>query len=134
MTQEEIELLIKDLCARSPYDVQGITSEGVTTPLLHRGEADWDILTSLNYRIVKHGWRPYLRTMSSMTDEELKEFAYTILQQPDLDAVRNWQTLDIELRELSKALDWLNKKMFDYHGLIPMGLALKSPEGRYNTN
>lgn len=28
-------------------------------------------------------------------------------------------------------IDWLNKKMFDYRGLIPMGLALKAPEGMY---
>jgi hypothetical protein len=28
-------------------------------------------------------------------------------------------------------IDWLNEKMFDYRGLIPMGLALEAPEGLY---
>ena len=65
-------------------------------------------------------------------EEELKEFSYTILQQPDLDAVRNWQTISIDLKELSKVLDWLNKKMFDYRGLISIGLAIEAPEGMYN--
>jgi len=27
---------------------------------------------------------------------------------------------------------WLNKKMFDYRGLIPMGLALEAKEGMYD--
>jgi hypothetical protein len=30
-----------------------------------------------------------------------------------------------------EAYDWLNKKMFDYRGLIPMGLAIEAPEGMY---
>ena len=29
-------------------------------------------------------------------------------------------------------IDWLNKKMFDYRGLIPLGLALEAHEGMYN--
>ena len=32
-----------------------------------------------------------------------------------------------------RLIDWLNKKMFDYRGLIPMGLALEAPEGMYST-
>lgn len=69
--------------------------------------------------------------MSSMTEEELKEFSYTILQQPDLDAVRNWQTLSIDLKELTKVLDWLNKKHFDYNDLIEKGLALEALKDMY---
>jgi hypothetical protein len=38
---------------------------------------------------------------------------------------------DIEFSKLAKVTDWLNKKMFDYRGLIPMGLALEAPEGMY---
>jgi hypothetical protein len=30
-------------------------------------------------------------------------------------------------------LDWLNKKMFDYRGLIEKGLAIEAPKGMYNT-
>lgn len=111
MTKKDKELLLKDLCARLPYGVQGITSEGVISPLITKGEADWDILTSLNYRIVKHGWKPYLRPMDSMTDVEF--FIY-------------------------KNTDFVNKLGFclkghwDFHELIPKGLALEAPEDMYN--
>lgn len=148
MTQEEKQLLIKDLCARLPYEVQGITSEGVVTPLLHRGEADWDILTSLNYRIVKHGWKPYLRSMSSMTEEEYTE--YRRIQGRNCDyseatiCVRKSlytrtfyddnESIKITVYYPNPVIrDWLNAHYFDYHGLIDKGLALEAPEDMYNT-
>jgi hypothetical protein len=130
MTQEEKELLIKDLSARLPYRVQYKDAHGykktldIWSPEFH---------TALNTILYDGKPSLYLRSMSSMTEEELKEFAYKILQQPDLDAVRNWQTISIDLEELSKVSYWLNKKMFDYRGLIPKGLALEAPEGMYNT-
>lgn len=135
MSQEK-ELLLKkeDLCARLPY---GVKVRGV---FLNYNKDKDKILyeecdRELDYRDLNRyeSLKPYLRPISSMTEEELKEFAYTILQQPDLDAVRNWQTLSIDLEELSKVSDWLNKKMFDYRDLIPKGLALEAPEGMYNT-
>lgn len=58
---------------------------------------------------------PYLRPMNSMTDEE--EGEYEII-------IRSSLTIHI---------DWLNKNMFDYRGLIPKGLALEAPEGMYNS-
>lgn len=114
MVQEEKQLLLQDLCARLPYNLQGVTSEGIVSPLLTKGEADWDILTSLNYRIVKHGWKPYLRPMESMTEEESQEFS-----EIEIVGYRNY--------------DWLNANHFDYRGLIPMGLALEAPDGMYDT-
>lgn len=118
MTQEEKDLLLKDLCARLPYGVVGVNSAGFTSPLIVKGEAAWDILTSLNYRIVKYGWKPYLRPMSGMTEEEEKEFQEI--------------KLSYHFDEDSYILfDWLNKKGFDYRGLIPKGLALEAQEGMY---
>ena len=139
MTQEEKELLLKDLCGRLTYGVQGITSEGEISPLLTRGEADWDILTSLNYRIVKHGWKPYLRSLSNMTEEEEKELSKKY--------VWNIWTGQIQIRYHSQGcwddetecpteeyiilFDWLNAHHFDYRGLIDKGIALESPENMY---
>lgn len=116
MTQEEKQLLLIDLCARLLYGVQGITSEGVISPLITKGEADWDILTSLNYRIVKHEWKPYLRPMSSMTEEE--EWKYNYIKENHT----NWE-----------AYDYLNSIHIDYRDLIPKGLALEAPKDMYNT-
>ena len=140
MTQEEKELLLRDISARLSY--RGLicqTNKGKGTLISLECSFGEDLVyVDFGYSQAEEfdlneddEVKPYLRPMSSMTEEELKEFAYTILQQPDLDAVRNWRTLSIDLEELSKVLDWLNKKMFDYRGLIPMGLALEAPEGMY---
>ena len=67
-----------------------------------------------------------------MTEEEIKEFAYTILCQPDLDYVRKFNYLDIQFTNIDKIVDWLNSHHFDYRGLIEKGLALPAPEGMYN--
>ena len=70
---------------------------------------------------------PYLRPMSSMTEEERKEYN---------DIVKN--TIDFyncpkseEICFFIMLIDWLNKHHFDYRGLIRMGLALRAPEGMY---
>ena len=123
MTQEEKDLLIKDLCAKLPYNVQGVTSKGVVSPLIVKGEADWDIITSLNYRIVKYGWKPYFRPMSSMTDEERKEYKHLVAFSGN-----SYGAADL--------VDWLNKKMFVYRAIngkdmFELELALKAPEGMY---
>lgn len=61
--------------------------------------------------------KPYLRPMSSMTEEEEKEFEETL----------QYTQYTLE------SYDWLNKNMFDYRGLIEKGLALVAPDEIYNT-
>ena len=63
--------------------------------------------------------------MSSMTEEE----------QRTLDSMCNGVEMVSRLSGLKmfdKAFDWLNERHFDYHGLIPMGLALEALEDMYN--
>ena len=74
MTQQEKQLLLRDLCGRLPYGVR------------YKGDG---------------GWHP--------------DF------QPIMCNIANEQNM----------FDWLNKKGFDYRGLIPMRLALEAPEGMY---
>ena len=63
--------------------------------------------------------RPYLRPMSSMTEEEKKEYnAYH--SHPDNIGDSPWFYVD-----------WLVDNKFDYRGLIPKGLALVAKEGMY---
>jgi hypothetical protein len=64
--------------------------------------------------IIKEGWKPYLRPMSSMTEEEDEEYRKRNLYGFHWDFV-----------------DWCNSKHFDYRGLIKLGLALESPEVMY---
>lgn len=67
--------------------------------------------------------KPYLRPMSSMTEEEIEEFSVLGV---------GIHLFGGPLIPSYDTLDWLNKHMFDYRGLIEKGLALKAPEGMYN--
>ena len=72
-------------------------------------------------------FEPYLRPMSSMTDEEVNEFILisdTVLW---LGEKRSTCILSLE------QMDWLNAHHFDYRGLIEKGLALEAKEGMYKT-
>ena len=132
MTQEEKELLLKDLCARLPYGVKFKITATSTKTLRSIGIGRWGlILINLFYKkpefylINEFGrleYKPYLRSMSSMTDEEKREY----------DQIRYdpWHS-HYDEQISSKMIDWLNKKMFDHRGLIPMGLALEAPKDMY---
>ncbi len=113
MTQEDKQLLLIDLCARLPYDVK--TSNG-------HGILKLSPRTDVIY-IVDNGHIPYLRPLSSITEEERVEFERLSFV---------YDTSDGSMLFGEKGLDWLNAHHFDYRGLIPMGLALEAPEGMYN--
>lgn len=77
--------------------------------------------------------KPYLRSMSSMTEEEREEYyetmdKYTHRIYPDSCDFSE----HTEYSWTAETFDWLNKKMFDYRGLIPKGLAIEAPEGMYS--
>lgn len=141
MTQENKDLLLKDLCARLPYGVK----------ILHEGwNYEWDdelstvervvgiddkfiytkVIDTYNgeeYRDDKHPIdtfddKLFLRPLSSMTEEEKN----------------NWRLIcamsgyDMNEVDANAAIDLLNANHLDYRGLIPRGLALSAPEGMYN--
>ena len=125
MTQKDKELLLKDLCARLPYRV--------IVHICSRGEnAVRDIILSgdniTNAFEVPEGWwkeiKPYLRPMSSMTEEEEIEYDATFdtikMSDGHYDSTMTY-----------KSFDWLNAHHFDYRGLIPKGLALEATEDMY---
>ena len=131
MTQEDKQLLLKDLCARLPYGVIVDYKENefeiphwkITTiyPDTFDGWIGYDKRVGAGSesgsRPFKIGEvKPYLRPMSSMTEEEYKEFGYDVL------------------RYTPREFDWLNEHHFDYRGLIEKGLALEAPEGLYKND
>jgi hypothetical protein len=123
MTQENKELLLKDLYARIPYGVKG-TCEGETfrtSPLYWYAEHTLEY--SVNYMIMKYGWRPYLFPISSITEEQWKEL--TDLQiQCGLQSLGTEPTISpISISDVD-TIDWLNKNHFDYRGLIEKSLAI----------
>lgn len=136
MTQEDKELLLKDLCARldtnlvcSIYrtDDEGV---GYRDEILH-GYCKGDIWYEFYFRedcsigidnVSKI--KPYLFPFSSMTEEQEKE--YNMLR--DFVYTHHYEYEDIVedmgLYDNWKSIDYLNKNHFDYRGLIPMGLAI----------
>lgn len=80
--------------------------------------------------------KPYLRSMSSMTEEERKEIRNLIKEnRPNPYGIINNKGIDNLLFSVSITssflIGWLLKKHFDFMGLIPMGLALEAPEDMY---
>ena len=120
MTKEK-ELLLKDLSARLPYGVKieltwWVMGEGtcINTTL----EPD-HIEQLLNDEYGDTEIKPYLRPMSSMTKEEEDEFvSFT-------DTMFRFGEDDSLCVLPLDAISWLNKKMFDYRGLIEKGLAIE---------
>ena len=134
MKSEDKELLVRDLSGRLPYGV--IINIHDTYPYTRLPyfniclNSFVSILSSIEpifktkdklikMVLKKHAeyleFRPFLRSMSSITKEEYEE--ETTLFGRNI----GWEHYD-----------WLNKKMFDYRGLIAMGLAIEAPEGIYN--
>lgn len=123
MTQENKELLLKDLCARLPYRVKieltwWVMGEGtyINTTL----EPD-HIEQLLNDKDGDTEIKPYLRPMSSMTVEEFKEWLGYCKADYDCE-FKPEPTFNFESCHLS--INWLNAHHFDYRGLIEKGLAI----------
>lgn len=90
--------------------------------------------------------KPYLRPMSSMTEEEAREIGAlhdikNILSVKVTDKYIDYMVddgsliitlLHNELISSVKCFDWLNSKHFDFRGLIPKGLAIEALENMYN--
>jgi len=120
MTQEEKDLLLKDLCARLPYNCR----------VFYEYVDDLDGKT-YGYSLTLNTWcidefvankaviKPYLRPLSSMTEEELVEYK-TLEKQYEI--LPTFAYISV-----SKCIlfDWLNAHHFDYRGLIEKGLAKK---------
>lgn len=111
MTQEEKDLLLKDLCSRLPYGVKGVNKAGIVS-----SPSDWycafGILGGIENRLDYSEWKPYLFPMSSITEEQEKE-------------LNNYLTTDKKIMMRSvKEIDWLYKHHFDVHNLIHYGLAI----------
>ena len=118
MTQEDKELLLKDLCARLLYGVIVETPKG-------KGHVCDINLTIFGYEFgvnvnatIRDNFsisyvKPYLFPLSSMTEAQKNDYQYI--------AVR-W--MYDSSYSITDSIDWLNKNHFDYRGLIDKGLAI----------
>lgn len=118
MTQEDKELLLKDLCARLPYGVKcenynridgrnvfkvtDIRDNGYICGTINNHYC-WAVFDPLELK-------PYLFPLSSMTEKQKKEYQYI---------TERW--MYDSSYSISDSTDWLNKNHFDYRGLIEKG-------------
>ena len=142
MTQEDKDLLFKDLCARLPYKVK------VKIYNHWRDEYEYETLTLNDYgefidTFCVEDIKPILFPLSSMTEEQKKEFMEVsncemqLSEQYGYDSEGNYIIIIGEYEynydenittdyfyPNFETFDWLNKNHFDYRGLIEKGLAI----------
>ena len=128
MNDKDKELLLKDLCARLPYNVS-VNYKGKIYSVL--GIAHNRLVLckpfmsqTLEYCPLVEEVKPYLFPMSSMTEEQEKE--YNSLR--DFVPTYHYEFGDIiedtELYDNFESIDYLIANHFDYRNLIPKGLAI----------
>ena len=142
MTQEEKQLLLKDLCARIPYQ-----------PLCKKIDTEDDFCESdvpLGYSLRdfvgnKVIIKPYLRPISSMTEEEKDDLCKLCDFEKSYDDRDYFSHYGIEIiseycvngEKIVESIinycviDFFYEHHLDWRGLIPMGLAIEAPEGMY---
>ena len=122
MTQEQKDLLIKDLCARLPHGVKIKTSynkidEPVELRSINPINGTFDIgnnsvlISGLNFDTYE--CKPYLLPLPNMTEEHKEDF---------YQAFEEGLTKKFMVHEI--IFSWCDKNHFDIRGLIPMGLAI----------
>ena len=116
------ELLLKDLCARLPYDTVcqvefksdgKYESKNMILSGIFKDEA---YFTIENGSVYSNDYKPYLFPLTSITEEQ-KMF---LKQQNWCIAISTRGTVETTI----EGIDWLNKNHFDYRGLIKRGLAI----------
>lgn len=122
MTQEHEDLLLKDLCARLPYEVVVATTDNDGTipnywMLDSYNRLTEDVrLTNCEVNADRLTYfcdvRPYLSPLSSMTEEQSIEYGKLCERYCPA------STYSLEI------IDWFHKNHFDYRGLIEKGLAI----------
>lgn len=122
MTQEQKDLLLKDLCTRLPYGVK-VYRLGNHKHSLYKPE----VIDAVNYEICMTSQGPYMDNSPFMTKyaeiEEVKPYLFplsSMTEEQKEDMIKSSCGIGSD----KNVFDWWNKNHFDYRGLIPMGLAI----------
>ena len=126
MTQEQKDLLLKDISARLSYGVKGLVTFNGNIFSNQANVEDRTIDGKLydRFAVLQESWydnvtiKPYLFPISSMTEEQQKEYDNTF------EVIEDGEENVITFRPTLNTVDMLNKNHFDYRGLIPMDLAI----------
>lgn len=128
MTKEEKDLLLKDLCARQPYNVKVLSKytdlgetielDGIVKMIDNDGVVGIEVINDFSSAwtcVQIDNVKPYLFPLSSMTEEQ--KFEFNILQ------VKTLKSSYATPMECITILQWCYKNHIDVNGLIPLGLA-----------
>jgi hypothetical protein len=130
MTQEQKELLLKDLCGRLPHGVK-VNNEiqgdfeiyGICENIVFgRNE-----VCHIDFDVEKI--KPYLFPLSSMTEEQKNDCP---INETNLNIINSnigcYGIIEMPWRLSFLFIDWCNKNHLDYRGLIPMGMAIDATD------
>ena len=137
MTEQDKQLLLKDLCARLHYGVKIKTSmgDGILCSIDYIPDGAY-LGVSINGAVKDYHefqyTKPYLRPMSSMTEEEKNE---VVKLGVCYDGAFHNDVYDVgtSMEDAFLAISWLLERHFDINYLINKGLALEAKEGMYKT-
>ena len=153
MTEEDKQLLLKDLCARLPYGIKAqvkypINANGeyiITTKEITSVNCGLDIVQAENIDIIVGYYifevKPYLFPLSSMTEEQKRELLELTGYEARCEESGGFDSWGFYVNIVGEykyednqesiilypddiGIDWCNKNHFDYRGLIPKGLAI----------
>lgn len=129
MTQEDKQLLLKDLCARLPYGVkvqhqhQDYLDEIQTIEHISRQYGEIETESVLGF---VDDFKPYLRPMSSMTEDECITLSKLIPYETDA-----WKYIKTPIPLYianTEQFDFFHSHHLDWRGLISKGLAIEVTE------
>ena len=117
MTEQDKQLLLKDLCARLPYGVivdNPNPAGGMWDEVINIDTSTKTVTLLYDGRVFSiDELKPYLRPMSSMTEEERKELSY--------------------YENSVQITDFYYSHHIDCRFMIEKGLALEAKEGMYES-
>ena len=140
MTQEEKDLLLRDISARLPYgvkayvknwsnfktyeDVYEVKSAFPSLNEVHVQSETGSLDVLLGY--YDYEFKPYLFPMSSITDEQWKEITDIQIQESlkSLDSIGDSMYNPLFSTDDLKTIEWCYANHIDIHDFIPKGLAL----------
>ena len=162
MDKWDRQILLEDLCGRVPFDT--IVQVGDKDDnKRHTRNCYIRSVDTFGYDVVVDDYindlleiedvKPYLRPLSSMTEEEKQDLLFKVLgsennakrfKVTDKGEIVNIKDKKVSLYDLTwvtfnpttvtSYISWCNKNHFDYRGLIQMGLALEAPADMYSRN
>ena len=130
MTQEDKDLLLKDLCGRVPYRVKckyddRLIVNTLSVDFFWEKIEGYERYVNCTRKYDIENIKPYLFPLSSMNEEQKKT----------LKVLCDWNDEEADAQSIlvlyqkhfvmkTDVIDWLNENHFDYRGLIEKGLAI----------